>query len=91
MLLDRTAPMLPLMPGAPQRRTRGYRRRGTTDLYAALEVASGKVITDMSARHRSEEFRRFLNLIDAEHRTADDIFATLPHISHELATQDPSS
>ncbi len=64
--LDRTAPMLPLMLGVPQRRTHDYRRCGTTNLYAALEVASGKVISTMTARHRSEEFRKFLNLIDRE-------------------------
>ena len=55
--LDRTAPILPLMPGTPQRRTHDYRRCGTTDLFAALDAASGKVITAMTARHRTEEFR----------------------------------
>jgi transposase len=63
--LDRTAPVLPLMPGVPERRTHDYVRNGTTNLYAALNVASGQVIADMTARHRAEEFRRFLNLIDA--------------------------
>jgi transposase len=62
--LDRTAPVLPLLPGIPQRRTHDYKRNGTTNLYAALNVASGQVIADMTARHRAEEFRRFLNLID---------------------------
>jgi transposase len=62
--LDRTAPVLPLMPGVPERRTHDYKRNGTTNLYAALNVASGQVISDMTARHRAEEFRRFLNLID---------------------------
>jgi transposase len=62
--LDRTAPVLPLMPGVPERRTHDYKRNGTTNLYAALNVASGQVIADMTARHRAEEFRRFLNLID---------------------------
>jgi transposase len=62
--LDRTAPILPLIPGTPQRRTHDYRRNGTTNLYAALDVASGQVIADMTPRHRAEEFRRFLNLID---------------------------
>lgn len=62
--LDRTAPILPLIPGTPERRTHDYKRNGTTNLYAALDVASGQVITDMTARHRAEEFRRFLNLID---------------------------
>ena len=62
--LDRTAPILPLLPGTPERRTHDYRRYGTTNLYAALDLASGNVISDLSARHRAEEFRRFLNLID---------------------------
>jgi transposase len=62
--LDRTAPVLPLIPGTPERQTHDYRRYGTTNLYAALDVASGKVIADLTERHRAEEFRRFLNLID---------------------------
>jgi transposase len=62
--LDRTAPILPLIPGTPERRTHDYKRNGTTNLYAALDIASGHVIADMTARHRSEEFQRFLNLID---------------------------
>ena len=62
--LDRTAPVLPLMPGLPERRTHDYVRHGTTNLYAALDVASGQVIAEMTPRHRAEEFRRFLNLID---------------------------
>ena len=62
--LDRTAPILPLLPGTPARATHDYRRHGTTNLYAALDVASGLVISDLTARHRSEEFRRFLALID---------------------------
>ena len=63
--LDRTAPVLPLMPGVPARQTHDYVRNGTTNLYAALDVASGQVIAEMTPRHRAEEFRRFLNLIDA--------------------------
>ncbi len=63
--LDRSAPVLPLMPGVPERATHDYVRNGTTNLYAALDVASGQVIAEMSPRHRSEEFRRFLNVIDA--------------------------
>ncbi|HEY3841707.1 MAG TPA: IS630 family transposase [Acidimicrobiales bacterium] len=62
--LDRTAPVLPLRPGLPERRTHDYVRGGTTNLYAALDVASGHVITDMTERHRAQEFRRFLNLIN---------------------------
>ena len=58
--LDRTAPVLPLRPGLPERRTHDYVRGGTTNLYAALDVASGKVIADMTDRHRAEEFRQIL-------------------------------
>jgi transposase len=62
--LDRSAPVLPLMPGVPERHTHDYVRNGTTNLYAALDVASGQVISEMTPRHRAEEFRRFLNLIE---------------------------
>jgi transposase len=62
--LDRSAPVLPLMPGVPERATHDYVRNGTTNLYAALDVASGQVISEMTQRHRAEEFRRFLNTIN---------------------------
>jgi transposase len=62
--LDRSAPILPLLPGTPARQTHDYKRNGVTNLYAALDVASGQVIADLAPRHRAEEFRRFLNLID---------------------------
>jgi transposase len=62
--LERSSPILPLMPGVPERQTHDYVRNGTTNLYAALEVASGQVIAEMTPRHRAEEFRRFLNLIE---------------------------
>jgi transposase len=51
--LDRTAPVLPLMPGSPQRRSHDYTRHGTTNLYAALNLASGLVISQMTPRHRA--------------------------------------
>jgi transposase len=63
--LDRSAPVLPLMPGVPERRSHDYVRYGTTNLYAALDVASGQVIAEMTPHHRALEFRRFLNRIDA--------------------------
>lgn len=63
--LDRTAPLLPLGPGQVERRTHDYQRHGTTSLYAALNVATGKVIGATYARQRSREFRRFLNRIEA--------------------------
>jgi transposase len=62
--LDRTQPVLPLRPGLPERRTHDYVRHGTTNLYAALDVASGHVIADLTDRHRAQEFRSFLNLIN---------------------------
>jgi hypothetical protein len=62
--LDRTAPILPLLPGTPQRATHDDTRHGVTNLYAALDVASGNVITEMTARHRAIEFKRFLARID---------------------------
>jgi len=64
--LDRTQPILPLAPGIPERRTHDYRRHGITSLFAALDVASGKVIGETHRRHRSAEFKRFLDRIDAE-------------------------
>ena len=63
--LDRTAPILPLRPGQPERRTHDYVRHGTTSLFAALEVKSGTVIGECHARHRAIEFRKFLDTIDA--------------------------
>jgi transposase len=62
--LDRTAPILPLLPTTPQRRSHDYTRHGTTNLYAALNVASGMVISQMTPRHRAVEFKRFLARID---------------------------
>jgi transposase len=64
--LDRTAPVLPLFPGVPERRTHDYRRFGVTNLYAALNLASGHVIADLTPRHRAAEFIRFLRLIDRQ-------------------------
>ena len=79
--LDRTAPVLPLMPGTPPRRTHDYRRFGTTNLYAALDAATGKVITAMTARHRAEEFRKFLNLIDKQVPAGLDVHIVLDNSS----------
>jgi transposase len=62
--LDRTAPILPLLPGTPQRATHDDTRHGVTNLYAALDVASGKVISQMTSRHRAVEFKRFLAHVD---------------------------
>jgi transposase len=63
--LDRSQPMLPLRPGQVERRTHDYRRHGTTSLFAALEVKTGRVIGQLHRRHRSVEFRKFLDTIEA--------------------------
>src|SRR5258705_696800 len=63
--LDRTQPLLPMRPGQPERRTHDYVRHGTTSLFAALEVVSGKIIGQCHRRHLAVEFRRFLDTIDA--------------------------
>lgn len=63
--LDRTAPLLPMRPGQAERHTHDYQRHGTTSLFAALDVKSGKVLGQTHGRHRSIEFRKFLDRIDA--------------------------
>jgi transposase len=62
--LDRTQPILPLRPGLPERQTHDYERHGTTTLFAALNVAAGKIIAQCQPRHRHQEFLRFLKQID---------------------------
>ena len=64
--LDRTAPCCRCSPAKPERRTHDYRRHGTTSLFAALDVATGHVIGQCIARHRSQEFRNSSNTIDAQ-------------------------
>ena len=64
--LNRTAPVFPMLPGTPARATHDYVRHGTSSLYAALDLATGKVIGSLHARHRSQEFLAFLKKIDAE-------------------------
>jgi transposase len=63
--LDRTAPSLPILPTTPARRTHDDVRNGTSSLFAALDVASGKVISQVHRRHRHQEFLKFLRTIDA--------------------------
>jgi transposase len=62
--LDRTAPLLPMGPGQIERRTHDYARHGTTSLFAALDTKTGKIIGLNQQRHRSEEFRNFLDTIE---------------------------
>ena len=63
--LDRTQPLLPMRPGQIERRTHDYERHGTTSLFAALEMVSGKVIGECHRRHRAVEFRRFRDTVEA--------------------------
>ena len=71
--LDRTQPLLPMRPGQVERRTHDYTRHGTTSLFAALDTKTGTVIGQLHRRHRSIEFRKFLDTIDVEVPTDLDI------------------
>jgi len=62
--LDRSQPVLPMMPGMPERRTHDYLRHGITSLFAAFNIADGTVISELHRRHRAIEFRKFLTAID---------------------------
>lgn len=62
--LDRTQPLLPMRPGLPERRTHDYERHGTTSLFAALNIATGEVLGKCYRRHRSVDFKNFLQVID---------------------------
>jgi transposase len=64
--LDRTAPILPMLPGTPERATHDYKRAGTSSLYAALDLTTGKVIGALHSRHRAIEFKQFLATLDRE-------------------------
>jgi transposase len=64
--LDRTQPLLPLQPGQVERGTHDYKRNGTTSLFAALELKTNQVIGQLHRRHRSVEFRKFLDMIESQ-------------------------
>src|SRR3954471_8974664 len=64
--LDRSAPILPMLPGVPERATHDYRRAGTSSLYAALDLTTGKVIGRLHSRHRAVEFKQFLATLERE-------------------------
>jgi transposase len=85
--LDRTAPILPMLPGSPQRATHDYRRAGTSSLYAALDLASGKVIGRLHSRHRAIEFKQFLQTLDHEVPAQLDVHLVLDNSStHKTPT-----
>jgi transposase len=64
--LDRSAPVLPMMPGMPERRSHDYLRNGITTLFAALDVASGRIYGSIHRRHRAAEFKKFLAKLDKQ-------------------------
>jgi transposase len=84
--LDRTQPMLPLRPGQLERRTHDYKRHGTTSLFAALELKTSRVIGELHRRHRSQEFRRFLDTIEANVPSELDVHIVLDNYgTHKTA------
>jgi transposase len=79
--LDRTAPILPMLPGTPERATHDYKRSGTSSLYAALDITTGQVIGSLHARHRAIEFKKFLQSIDREVPAELDVHVILDNSS----------
>jgi transposase len=79
--LDRTAPILPMLPGTPERATHDYKRSGTSSLYAALDIATGKVISSLHSRHRAIEFKKFLITLDREVPDELDVHVILDNSS----------
>lgn len=85
--LDRSQPVLPMRPGQPERRTNDYVRHGTTSLFAALDTKSGVVIGELHRRHRSIEFRKFLDTIDEAVPDHLDVHLILDNYgTHKTAT-----
>ena len=85
--LDREQPVLPMMPGIPERRTHSYVRYGTTSLFAALDIASGFVIGKCYKRHRAAEFLDFLKQIDAQVPDGLDVHIIMDnYATHKTAT-----
>jgi len=79
--LDRTAPILPLRPGIPERQTHDYKRHGTTTLFAAFNILNGKVIGTCLPRHRGKEFIKFLNQLEKEVPPEHEIHLILDNYS----------
>ena len=74
--LSRTQPLLPLRPGLPARQTHDYRRNGLTSLYAALEVATGTVVGECSARHTGTDFLRFIKRLATGNKSCTSLSTT---------------
>jgi transposase len=85
--LDRTQPLLPLRPGQLERGTHDYKRHGTTSLFAALELKTSHVIGQLHRRHRSREFREFLDVIEAQVPDALEVHIIVDNYgTHKTAT-----
>ena len=85
--LDRSQPMLPMRPGQPARRSHDYKRHGTTSLFAALDIATGRVIGKCYGRHRAVEFRKFLDEIEAAVPTDLDVHLVIDnYATHKAPT-----
>jgi transposase len=85
--LDRMQPLLPMRPGQAERRSHDYRRHGTTSLFAALDVKTGIVIGECHRRHRSVEFRKFLDTIEANVPPSLEVHLILDNYgTHKTAT-----
>ncbi len=81
-----TAPAFPMRPGQPERRTHDYKRHGTLDLFAALDVRAGTVIGETHRRHRALEFRKFLDTIDERVPVELDVHLVLDNaVIHKTA------
>jgi len=89
--LDRSQPVLPMRPGQTERRSHDYRRHGTTSLFAALDVATGKVMGKCYGRHRAAEFRKFLIHIDSQVPAKLDVHLILDNYSTHKTASAPST
>jgi transposase len=85
--LDRTQPILPMRPGLPERATHDYKRHGTSSLYAALDLSTGKVIGALHARHRAIEFKAFLQTLEREVPNDLDVHVILDNSSTHKTPQ----
>ena len=83
--LERTAPVLPMMPGVPERHSFNYVRHGTVHLLAALNIATGKVISKLSAQHRTVDFRDFLDEIDRQAQSGLEVHVVCDNLSAHKA------
>jgi transposase-like protein/transposase len=85
--LARSQPVLPMMPGMPERRTHDYRRNGITSLFAAFNIDDGTVISEIRRRHRAVEYKKFLTAIDKAVPDELDVHLVLDNLSTHKTPQ----